>query len=187
MITTILPAGLTDNSAEMYSENGVLKALTGGLAVRVIEHDNLKQPVYDHMVSRPDAHKRMIQWKGDNVDDQIDQYGQCLWGAFNSSPDLTADGVLSDPEFIQCSQKGMCKFEKDVCACFKLGDNKALSKAEERVLPHILWADRIIAEMLNVSPFTVTTQIKSIKNKLNVQTKAEVVDWAKDNGIVLCK
>lgn len=182
MITAQLPAGLADNSAEMYSHNNMLMALTEGGSIPVIKSDRLKNPVLAHMMARPEAHKAMQKWVGNDIDDQINQYGQCLWGAFNSVPDLDAEGNLSDPEFIQCNMKGNCPYEKEVCSCFNF-----LSKAEERILPHILWADRIIGLTLNVSPFTVTTQLKSIKNKLNVQTKAEVVDWANTNGIKLCK
>jgi hypothetical protein len=184
MITTQLPAGLTDNSAEMYSHNNTLMALTGGKSIPAIHIDYVKDPILTHMMARPHAHKKMQEWVGNDVDDQINQYGQCLWGAFNSVPDICDKGILSDPEFIQCTKKGACPFEKDVCGCFSLN---ALSKAEERIVPYVLWADRIIAETFHVSPFTITTQIRSIKKKINVETKAEVVSWAKDNGIKLCK
>jgi hypothetical protein len=182
MITTELPAGLIDDSAEMYSHNNMLMALRGGVTVPVISCNKLKHPVLDHMMNRPEAHKAIQQWVGNDVDDQINRYGQCLWGAFNSIPDMDENGNMSDPEFIQCSKKGNCPYEKAVCGCFQ-----QLSKAEERILPHVLWADRIIGATLNVSPLTVTAQIKSIKKKINVETKAEVVNWANLNGIKLCK
>lgn len=187
MITTQLPAGLTGKSVEMYSLNSRLMALTNGVSVPAVQLDYVKHPVLAHLMARPEAHKRIKEWVGDNVDDQIERYGQCLWGAFSLPADINEEGVLSDPEFIQCSRKGHCEYEKDVCGCFKIGDENHLSKAEERILPHVLWADRIIGEKLCVSPHTVTTQFKSIKKKLNIQTKSELVDWANLNGIKLCK
>jgi len=187
MITTDLPAGLTGEDAELYSSNDTLMALSGGISLPVVKSSRLRNKVFRHMVNRPTAHKSVIEWVGSNEDDQINRYGQCLWGAFNMSPDVASNGELSAPEFIQCSLRGNCKYEGIVCKCMEVAEGVSLSKAEERLIPHILWADRIIGQMLNASPFTVTTHIKNIKNKLNIQTKAQLVDWAKDNGIKLCK
>lgn len=187
MITNQLPAGLTDKSAELYSLNNVLMALTDGVNRPAIEFDYVKNPILTHMMSRPLAHKKVQEWVGNDIDGQISRYGQCLWGTFNTIPDLCKDGKLSDPEYINCDQKGKCKYEKDVCTCFKIDENTFLSKAEERIIPFVLLSDRAIGATLHVSPHTATTQIKSVKNKLNIQTKAYVVDWANKNGIILCK
>lgn len=187
MITTQLPAGLTGTSAEMYSVDNTLMCVAGGISLPVVKSSRIRNKVFRHMANRPTAHKSVIEWVGNNEDDQINQYGQCLWGSFNMVPDVDDAGNLTSPELVQCTNRGNCKYENVICKCFQVNENVFLSKTEERLIPHILWADRIIGQMLNVSPFTITTHIKNIKSKLNIQTKAQLVDWAKDNGIKLCK
>jgi DNA-binding CsgD family transcriptional regulator len=187
MITTQLPAGLNDKSAEMYAADGMLMALTEGVTIPVIKSERLKSIVHRHMVNRPGVQNRMQEWVGGDLDAQVNQYGQCLWGTFNVIPDVDAEGNVSEPEFIHCSMRDTCPYSGVVCKSVKVSETESLSKAEERIIPLVLWADRIIGAQLNVSPFTVTTQIRNIKKKLNIQTKAEIVDWAKDNGIQLCK
>jgi hypothetical protein len=185
MITTELPGGFTVGTAEMFGQDNILSAVIGGKTIVVTRHKELRSKIFRHMIARPNAHKSILKWVGSNVDDQINRYGLCLWGAFDMKPDMDEKGDLSHPEFVQCSLRGRCPYENSVCRSVSCTNNISISEA--MILPYVLFADRIIGQYLNRSPFTVKTQIKSIKKKLNIQTKAQLIDWAKDNGIKLCK
>ncbi|MNI46068.1 hypothetical protein D3C73_1005140 [compost metagenome] len=133
------------------------------------------------MKNRPIAYRAIKKLAGNNEDDQVNRYGQCMWGAFNMSPDVDENGELTTPEYVHCSIRDSCPYSGIICKV------NQISKAEDRVIPLVLWSDRIIGAMLNLSEFTVKTHFKKIKKKLGLQTKGEVIDWAKDNGIKLCK
>lgn len=187
MITTVLPAGLNGKGAEMYSNNDVLMVLVNGSAHPVVEIQEIREKVLIHLKARPAAMKAILEWVGSEINDQVNRYGQCLWGAFNVSPDLDEEGNLSIPEYVKCSNRGKCSYEGIICKGIQVSETSSLTHKEELIIPFMLWADSIIALMLGLSPFTVTTHIKNIKRKLQVQTKAEIVDWANTNGIELCK
>jgi hypothetical protein len=181
MIKTLLPGGMIGDSAELYSDNEVLMCIADNGIQPVIKVERIKQKVVRHMKNRPNAHRAVIQMAGPNEDDQINRYGQCMWGAFNMAPDIDNLGELTEAEFVHCSKRDSCPYSGIICK------NLNISKAEDRVIPLVLWSDRIIGAMLNLSEFTVKTHFKNIKKKLGLQTKGEVIDWAKDNGIKLCK
>lgn len=180
MIKTLLPGGMTSDSAELYSENNQLMCIADNDILPVIKVERIRTKVFRHMKNRPAAHAGIKAMIGSNEDEQINRYGQCMWGAFNMFPDMI-NGELTEPEFVSCSYRANCKYSGIVCK------DRQISQAEDRIIPLVLWSDRIIGAMLHLSEFTVKTHLKNIKKKLGFQTKSQLIDWAKDNGIKLCK
>lgn len=181
MIKTLLPGGMRGESAELYSENEILMCIADNDIQPVIKVERIRTKIIRHMKNRPLAYKSIIKMAGPNEDDQVNRYGQCMWGAFNMAPDICGKGELTEPEYVHCSNRESCPYSGIICK------DHRISKAEDRIIPLVLWSDRIIGAMLNLSEFTVKTHFKNIKKKLGLQTKGEVINWAKDNGIKLCK
>lgn len=181
MIKTLLPGGMIGESAELYSDNEVLMCIADNGIQPVVKVERIRTKIVRHMKNRPLAYKAIKRLAGDNEDDQVNRYGQCMWGAFNMSPDLDENGELTDPEYVHCSIRDSCPYSGTICKA------NQISKAEDKLIPLLLWPDRIIGVLTNLSEFTVKTHLKNIKKKLGFQSKAQLIDWAKDNGIKLCK
>jgi DNA-binding CsgD family transcriptional regulator len=144
---------------------------------------DVKNLLQRDMDSRPQLRPLLSELAGPESGAMLKQYIMCRYGALDAHADITADGVLNEPEYVPCPNRGKCKYEGKVCAALSV-DGVALSRAETAVFKLVLMPDKLIADTLCISVETVKTHFKKIRAITHLQSKTEMAAWATQKGII---
>lgn len=107
----------------------------------------------------------------------------CNYGGYDNKPDFE-NGVLNR-EYWNCGYRGTCKHEGQLCQLVKC-KNGVLSPRETEVLKLIEqgYQNKEIAEMLNISEFTINNHRANISAKTGLQNRTELAHFAREKNIV---
>jgi DNA-binding CsgD family transcriptional regulator len=191
MISNRIPGGIIGGTTEFFKvlegTREYLKCFFGGKAF-----DFLDMPVCrkDIMKSRfdnlPIKQKEVYTSLSSSFNtNPVEQMTMCLFGALNSEPDISEDGNLSAPEYVPCIHRGGgCKFEGIGCCSILISEGVFLSRAETEVFKLVEFPDKLIADKLFLSIFTVQKHFKNIRMKTGFNDKLEMAVWAAKKGII---
>lgn len=102
-----------------------------------------------------------------------EQCVRCLFSNLDGIPDLTDDGTLT-PEYVECDKRSSCKWNGVGClkapAC-----QFGLSQREREVADLAELSNKEIAEVLFLSPFTVSTHLQNVQRKMGVKNKRQLI------------
>lgn len=136
------------------------------------------------MKSQPMIEKAMESLAGRDEEKKLAQYVMCRYGELNGSADIDTKGVLSEPEYVLCPERGKCQFEGIGCVSIMVKDGIFLSKAETEVFKRVRLSDKQIAAELFLSVKTVNTHWQNIRFKTGLNTKIEIGIYAAQKGII---
>ena len=185
-IAPTLPPGLTDSSVEFFADREGMNCLTNGqrhtwdtIPSRIIEM------VENNLLDNPEAIAGLIQMGHETRDGKLQQYAFCRFGGFDGNPDITPAGEILHTEYVECGNRGSCRFEGVVCASIRVG-NDFLTKQEINVLKKVASGkpNKAIAAELFISEETVSSHNQNIQRKLSVSCKVEMAIWAVKRNIV---
>lgn len=119
-------------------------------------------------------------------DDRIKKYAYCKNGGFDNKPDFSSENI-HNPEYFNCELRSNCpaKAQKHLCGCYK-ATNGTLFPREIEVIKLIAedLLDKQIADRLNVSVNTISSQRASVLKKIGAESKAGIAAFAIENGII---
>lgn len=180
MRPVILPPGLEDKSLEIYIHKRKLRILHNGHVISFEElpsefRELLEQ---DLIRNRPAITSLLLDFKIEDPNMMLEQYVMCNFGNFDGEPDIDEDGVLIT-ECWDCGLRGECPGEGKVCSRIK-GPNGMLTKRETEIFFLVVEGkiDKEIANEFGSSIPTVLTQLKSIREKLGVNNRVEIMGFA---------
>jgi len=181
-----LPAGLFGKGTESFNiENEPYTSFRG----TVTDFENTPEcriELYtSHMKSDPRGEKAMEKMTGSKNDRvKVRQWMMCRFGGLDNTPDIDGDDRIQEAEYVPCSKRGTCPFEGAGCCTVEVYKGVFLSKAELAVARLLLDQDKIIADRLHISPETVKTHMINIRRKTGSLSRAQLVHWATNKGII---
>lgn len=181
-----LPAGLTDNSIEVFKHQGVLKVATNGNIIDYTElHPVLREPFQAQLLSEPDTitaiRKVFNRYEADEMELQ---FVECRYaGAFDHVPDCNNGKLKADMPM--CGDLDTCEAFGIVCKAPK-GPNGLLSRHEYLIAIKVAQGkqDKEIAHEQGIEITTVRTHLARIRNKLCVNNRIEIGLWIQSKGIL---
>jgi len=181
-----LPAGLIDNSVEVFKHNGVLKAATNGSIINYLElHPVLREPFQAELLGEPLTIMCLrTEFMLHEADEMEVQFVDCRYaGAFDHVPDLKEGKLL--PDSPMCDKLKTCKGFGTVCKAPK-GPNGALSRHEYMIALKEGEGkqDKEIAHECSIEITTVRTHLSRIRNKLCINNRIEIGFWIQSKGIL---
>jgi DNA-binding NarL/FixJ family response regulator len=181
-----LPAGLEDRSLEIYIHRGELHVI---YASRAIHFDELPEDIKDvflqHMMLNRHALKSLRDdFKLTDAGDMLNQYVKCNFGNFDCKPDMDEEGTIY-PECWNCGRRGKCPGEGKICSRIQ-GKNGMLTRHETEIFFQVIDGklDKEIADHFKSSLSTVKTQLSDIREKLGVNNRIEIMNYALRSGIL---
>ncbi len=115
---------------------------------------------------------------------RLRQFIICRYGGQDLLPDLVSGKLCGD--YYKCRKRGVCKHEFKLCSrvCSTKTGN-TLTRCEIEVVKQIAndLPDKIIADNLHLSEFTVKNHRANISGKLGVHTKNGIVRFAIEKNI----
>jgi DNA-binding CsgD family transcriptional regulator len=181
-----LPAGLEDNSLEIYLHNKALHAIYQG---KVIPFSELPEEIKDifaqNMLSNKTAFKSLQNdFHLADAGEMLEQFVKCNFGNFDCIPDMDEDSTIY-PECWNCGRRGACPGEGKICSRIQ-GKNGMLSRRETEIFFLIIDGkqDKEIADHFNTTISTIKTQLSDIREKLGVNNRIEIMDFALKSKIL---
>ncbi len=185
MIENRIPAGLMDKGTELFSCNGKAWGIHAGARLPFGKLPRQRRQVIKlKMKSQPIVEKAMEFLVGKNESKKLERFSMCQYGAINHEPDIDENGNLSEPEYVPCSQRGLCPVEGVGCASILVAEGVFLTKSETAVLLRVELPDKLIADELGISIHTVKEHFKSIRIKSGLLSKIEMSAYATKRGII---
>jgi len=179
-----LPAGLTDNSMEVFLHQGKLLALQNGHTVEYFDLHNVMREPFQAELIRDKAALNCLktQFNLYEADEMEYKFVACRYGALNAHPDM--EGLQLTPDAPGCGNIATCKGFNVVCKV-PPGPNGVLSHSEYMVAQLVAQGkiDKEIADMLNIKVPTVRTHLSRIRDKLCVNNRIEISIWCHNQGI----
>ncbi|MFD1770898.1 helix-turn-helix transcriptional regulator [Sphingobacterium suaedae] len=145
---------------------------------------NVMREIKKDMLRNPQDLKYLAQWPNLRSEDRVYRYILCKFGGLDDEPDINSDGKVHHSEYYECGLRGKCPFEGKLCSSIKVA-NGYLTKAELEILRFIRLPDKQIAQILNKSPETVSSQMQSIRTKTGEVDKVNLAIFAIEKGINL--
>jgi DNA-binding CsgD family transcriptional regulator len=182
---TKLPAGLEDNNLEIYRYKGDVNAVYRGRKYTYLELPlSIREPFQAEYIADECSQNCMrndLRIVG--ADEEEEKFVSCRYGNWDKNPDLSNGITTHDapncPEEKNCNGFGIiCKIPE--------GENGVLSKQQYFVTRLVAKGklDKEIATELNIALSTVRTHLNKIREKLGVNNRIEISNWAKDKGII---
>ncbi|WP_374949588.1 helix-turn-helix transcriptional regulator [Mucilaginibacter sp.] len=182
-----LPAGLVNSNGEFFvCDDDQPHLLRSGSVVDFDQFDpKLILLLEIKMLSETKRHayySLMVAGAGRMA--EVRQFTYCMYGGFDNKPDII-NGELGEPEYWRCPKRGNCDFEGKACAGFKLKSGDHLTRRELQYIQLTAngLLDKTIADQLGISPKTVPSFSKQVREKCGLQRKADIASWAKDNHL----
>ncbi len=181
-----LPAGLEDDNLELYrTQKFKAAAVTGGQRFEYLELPLImREPFQAELIQDKKTHDFIKhEWKIFDADKTEEAFVSCRYGGLNSSPDLCKGKITPDApccnDILTCNGLGI------VCLIPETKNGK-LSKQEYRVVFLVAQGhlDKEIANILNIEIPTIRTYLNRIREKLCVNNRIEIAQWARNNEIV---
>ncbi|TLX73725.1 response regulator transcription factor [Labilibacter sediminis] len=180
-----LPAGLIDNSLEIFRHSTGIRAVMNGSVSRYIELPTvLREPFQVELINDKKACSCLRNDFGIHDADMMEeQFVSCRYGALDHSPDWDGEKLRSDAPV--CDKIADCKGFNIVCRVPE-GKNGTLSRSEYLVAQLVGEGklDKEIASTLDIEITTVRTHLSRIRDKLCVNNRVEIAFWASTKGII---
>lgn len=172
----VIPPGVNDNSVEFYvdKESGTLRCMCDGQ--RYVYPDVpqwIKDKVNEDMSNNPDRISCLIDWGFEESVSQMGQYIACVYGGYDSTPDIDAEGIMQPSEYVDCGRRcGLCPYEGKLCASIQL-EKGILTEMNIKVLKSTGkgMLDKEIADEHGISIHTVRHNKDSISKKSGLSRK----------------
>lgn len=180
-----LPAGLEDNTLEIYRHDGKVRAVMSGNRCDYLAlHPMLREPFQAELIADKKASDFIgTEWKISDPDLMEEKFVGCRYGAFNSMPDL--DGHKTSPDAPCCEMMFICKGLGFICLIPDCINGKL--SAQEFLVSVLVSRGRLdkeIALQLKIEISTVRTYLNRIREKLCVNNRIEIAQWAYQQGII---
>jgi len=180
-----LPAGLVDQDIEFFMHFGELKALHDGT---VKDFNDIPKAaitaLINEMEANTDVMATFLTYGIDLLDDQVYTYTKCMYGGFNSVPDIV-NGKVGEHDNHNCGDDCQCVL-RDIVKHMMPVANGHLTKREldiTRLLTHNYLGKQIASE-LHISPYTVDKHKQNIFRKTGLTSNVELAVWATNNNVV---
>jgi len=180
-----LPAGLEDNSVEIYRFENKAHALYNGSTHKYFElPEHIRLPFHNDYENDKEAQECLeidMCISGDKAREE--KFIACRYGNFDRNPDL-ADGKL-EADAPNCSEERICPGLGIVCKLPE-GKNGRLTKQQYFITKLIAMGkqDKEIAFELYITLPTVRTHLTRIRETLDVNNRNEISLWAINKGII---
>ena len=181
-------AGLEDSSVEIFeNQHQVLKAIYRSRCIpfeRLPEHiiGTLVQYMLDDNVA---MRSLRIDLGLTSINEQLKQYARCNFKCLDGIADMAANGEIHK-EIHNCPNLLTCKGAFKICSPIK-GPFGTLTKKETRLFFQVCkgMQDKEIALTSRTTISTVETQLKSIRYKIAINNRVEMILYAVENNISL--
>jgi DNA-binding CsgD family transcriptional regulator len=188
MIANRVPGGILEASTEFFTvfsdEKAQAMCMHAGSKYD-FDHapQTVKSIVATHIKRLPVLNAALTKMVGNDETLKVKQCIICRYGALNNEADIDANGTLSEPEYVPCNKRGVCKFEGTVCCAITV-NGTPLSKAETSVFKLVEYTDNVIADKLFLSDKTVKKHFNNIRIKTGFANKIQMAIWATQRGII---
>lgn len=182
----MIPAGLIDKNVELFAVNDKLMAQYNG---SVLEFFNLPKSIIDkyidEMLKYPEKVKCLYNMGFFNLKEMVYQYCWCNYGGYDKTPDLVTNNNLFYTEYWDCGKRESCPYQFKLCNRIIVG-NVSITKREIEIIKEIASGDpdKIIADRLGITFFTLNAHKKSIYEKLNTHSQSEVTAFALRHNLI---
>lgn len=180
-----LPAGLIDNSIEVFRHQDKIKALMNGSVVDYLELPLALREPFQAELLRDKAAVKCIRSEFciDDMNLMEERFVGCRYGALDHAPDLKGNLLMSDAPV--CDKIKDCPGFNVVCKV-PPGPNGTLCRSEYLVVQLVGQGklDKEIAAELGIEITTVRTHLARTRHKLCFNTRVEIGLWAQNKGIV---
>ncbi|WP_026730174.1 helix-turn-helix transcriptional regulator [Flavobacterium denitrificans] len=168
--------GMICQATEFLVMNDEVKVLNNGklLPFSDVSHDTLAL-LEDAINADPEVKNLLLKIHPESQFKRIEEFVKCRFGGLDFEGDIV-DGNLQEGEYWECPERGQCANEGILCKLPKY-NNKRL-KAPEIPLIKLLCTDatnEAIADKLSLPMGSFHKAKKHLYQKLNVQTKQEIV------------
>jgi DNA-binding CsgD family transcriptional regulator len=179
-----LPAGLEDNSVEIYRFGPESHALYAGKKHSYFDlPPHIRKPFrneYDH-----DQIARYLLEHGMSISDDKDREEKFVWcryGNWDRNPDLVDGKPVADAP--NCLFEKTCAGFGDVCLLPK-GPNGRLTPQQYFIVKLVALGkqDNEIGDELKITHATVRTHLARIHEKLGANNRSEISLWATNKGL----
>ncbi len=181
----ILPAGLVDNSLEVFRDGNATKCIINGNVREYLELPSVLREPFQVELLKDKAACKCIRddFRIVDLDEMEERFVWCRYGALDSSPDW--NGIELTPDAPTCDKIKDCPGFDIVCKV-PVGENGKLSRNEYLVAKLVgeQLFDKEIADRLGIEVTTVRTYLTRIREKLNVNNRLGIGFWAMSKGIV---
>lgn len=182
----LLPPGLIDNSLEFFTTpDGVLMGIHQGKAVGFAELPSIvKGFLRDEMHANEDV---MAQFEKVGValeDDQVYVYAKCFYGGYNHEADW--DGAaLGAHDNHACGGECQCVLKQVVKHVMPVAFGYLTAREIDVVcLIAANFSGKQIADVLEITEYTVDKHKQNIFRKTGLTTNVEVAVWATNNHLL---
>ena len=179
--TANIPAGIFGGCELLIHQNQNF-ALHNGSLIKPNELPvQVEQLVFDHYKQNKKAHKYLKQMGYPGVKTGYEKYKSCLFGGFDSVPDVDLKTGAVTPDFFNAScTSETCQFRGKLC-----GTASAISKDDYKTLIEIISGNsaKIAASGLHLSTAGLKSRIEKLKEKLDAVNIAELAYKAAQLGI----
>lgn len=177
-----LPAGLTNNEIEFFSENGEVYFIRKGAVAPLSDLDEFTlSQIENHITDSVDRELRKTFGLNDRMD-KIKKFVACRLGNFDFEPDMI-NGQLQD-EAPNCPLMDDRKAFGKVCMIPEAPGGK-ITKMEFKIIRYVSkgFMPKEIANILCIAEATVRTHIQRIHAKLFINNNQELTKWAVEKRI----
>lgn len=185
MKSAILPAGLEDDSLELYVYNKELKATFNGRKVLFIELPETIKEIFEvEMIADRVAFKSLqVDMQIFESNEMLIQYTKCNYGGHDYKADLN-NGETSR-EYWDCGRRGTCLSEGKVCK-LPSGNFGTLTPREFQITVMVAngLPDKLIAADLDISVNTIRTHLENIRRKIGAYNRTDITKFAIKNKLI---
>lgn len=163
---------LSGTGAEFYTHNDIPMVSYQRRQYELHEApEYIHQSLDNYLHNNPDKARAYREMAGDG--NEKEQCVKCLFANLDGIPDLTDDGVFM-PEYIECPNRGNCKWEGIGCLAKKPCEF-GLSDRETQIADLAELTNEEIANKLFLSKHTVSTHLQNIQYKVGVKNKKQLI------------
>lgn len=181
-----LPAGLTDKNPEIFEHNGRAYALYYGAKMHYTELPaHIVTELRNEMLQNADAMTCLAKIGLKNIDDMLEKFLICRFGALDSTPDFDTSKENFTFEYHDCGMRENCPYEFTLCDRVKI-DGVLLTRKEVQIVKLIAsgYTDIQTADLAKIALDTLLTHKKNIYAKLSIHSQAQLTAIAFRNNLI---
>lgn len=176
-----LPAGLNDDNVEIFRHENNVFGLYKGHKTKYYELPVHIRSIFNLELNLDIKALAALSEMGYYSDDAEEMFVGCRYGNFDNSPDLDLKTGKLTPDSPSCDKECTCPGFGKVCLvpC-------GLSKKEYstvRLMATGLQDDEI-SNVMGLSVSTIRTHLSKVREKLNLNNRAEITNWAIKRNII---
>ncbi|MBC8053787.1 MAG: response regulator transcription factor [Sphingobacteriaceae bacterium] len=181
---TVIPAGLLDDSVELFTHCGNEYATLQSAVVPYVSFPEWILALLDQKIETDnDISSSLIEADILNPDMARRQVVRCLYGVFDGKADII-DGVLQSAEYWNCANRGNCPYEGRLCKAVLIRSGVYLTPREVDVIKLIDLQANEIADKLGIAESTVPTFKRNIFQKLKMNRAGDLIKFAISKNLI---